>query len=170
MAWIRALVREPDVTDGARSIEQRLAALEARQEVLDALRAYSHAIDLGDREAWLDCFVPEGVFDVRSRLREYPRRRFVGREQLRTFIEGHSAPPEAHHKHLYLVEDIHLDGDTASASAYFVHLVDREGRPFMTSYGRYLDSLRLCEDRRWRIVKRIAEVEASDASVRASGR
>jgi hypothetical protein len=152
------------------SIEARLTALEQRQAVLDALHAYSKAIDLGDQEAWVGCFTADGAFDIRSHLPDYPAARHEGAAQLRVFIAGHSAPPAAFHKHLYVDPEIEIRGDTARAVGYFVHLVDRDERPVLLSYGRYLDQLHRCEDGRWRLVERIAEVHASDGSAQASRR
>jgi hypothetical protein len=156
--------------DEIAALAQRVEALEQRQAVLDALHRYSKAIDLGERAEWVDCFTEDGVFDIRSQLPDYPGERYAGVSELRAFIETHSSPPQAHHKHLYVDPDIEIEGGEARASAYFVHLIDRVARPAMISYGRYLDLLRYCPDERWRIAKRIAEVQASDSSARDSRR
>jgi ketosteroid isomerase-like protein len=149
-------------------LEARVAGLADRQAVLDALQAYSHAIDRGEEAAFLDCFTPDATFEVRSPLPGYPAAMHAGRVALADFIAAHSKPPAVHHKHLYVVPDIAVEGDRATAIAYFVHLVDREHRPATVSYGRYLDVLIRCEDGRWRILERVAEVQASEGSAAIS--
>src|SRR5262249_52425607 len=143
-------------------LRARLARLEDREAVAEAIRRYSHAIDAGEEAEWVDTFLPDGLFLVESGVAGYPERRFEGVEELRRFIASHSAPPEAQHKHLYLLPEIEIDGDEASVRGYFVHLLDRGGRPTMLSYGRYLDRLRRCPDGRWRFAERRAEVQASE--------
>ncbi len=150
------------------SLEERVALLEDRQAVLDTLQAYSHAIDLGEEEPWLDCFTADASFEIRSELPDYPVGRHDGTAALQAFIASHSKPPAVHHKHLYVVPTITVDGDRATAVAYFVHLLDRDGKPATVSYGRYLDVLIRCDDGRWRILERVSEVHASDNSAAAS--
>lgn len=152
----------PNVMTGgpAASLEARVAALEEQQGVLDALTAYSQAIDAGEQDAWLDCFTDDGTFEVVSHLPEYPGRLLEGREQLATFIAAHSSPPDVFHKHLVIQPRIVVDGDTASSVGAFVHLVDVKGDPVLRSYGRYVDRLVRGDDGTWRIARRRAEVEA----------
>lgn len=153
------------------TLEERVARLEAqiaetadRQAVLETLQAYSHAIDLGEEEAFLDCFTPDATFEVRSGLPDYPVQSHAGRDALAAFIAAHTKPPAFQHKHLYLDSQITVDGDRATAIAYFVHLVNDGPRPKTISYGRYLDVLIRSEDGRWRILERVSEVQASDNS------
>lgn len=149
-------------------LEERQGELEDRQAVLDTLQAYSHAIDLGEEEAFLDCFTPDATFEIRSELPDYPVAAHTGIEALKGFIESHTKPPAVHHKHLYVLPNIAVDGDRATAVAYFVHLVDQDHRPVLISYGRYLDVLIRCDDSRWRILERVSEVHASDGSAAIS--
>jgi hypothetical protein len=150
-------------------LEARLAALEAerdvareRDAVLATLHAYSRCIDSGDEAGWVDCFTSDGAFDMRSTVPGYPGRRVSGRAELQEFIAAHTGPPAVHHKHLYLMPEIVLEGTAATATGYVVHLVEAEGaRPELQAFGRYLDSLVRVEDGGWRIVERIVEVEAS---------
>jgi hypothetical protein len=149
-------------------LEARVAALEGaaaataeRDAVLVALLRYCRAIDLGHQAEWVDCFTAEGVFDVRSHLERFVPIRCDGRAQLEAFIARHTAPPEVFHKHIYLMPDIAVDDGTATAAGYFIHLIDHEGETVMQSYGRYRDRLTRCEDGRWRLVERVAHVEAT---------
>jgi hypothetical protein len=154
--------------DGGRdaTLEQRLELLEAERSILATLATYGHAIDYGAREEWLDCFDPLGAFEVR--LRGEVKARHDGREALARFIAGHTAMPEACHKHLLVEPRVHLDGGEARVESYFVRLDDdAEGRPVVHGFGRYLDRLARCDDGRWRFLERIAEIEAFDEGGRS---
>jgi hypothetical protein len=70
-----------------------LGLLEAEREVLRALYRYGHAIDYGDEQEWVDCFLPNGVYDLRfavkppnyNALKGTPTKRgvrHVGHEQI----------------------------------------------------------------------------------------
>jgi ketosteroid isomerase-like protein len=142
------------------SIEARIAALEEREDVLAVLAAYSHAIDAGDREAWVACFTDDAVFEVVSHLPEYADHTVEGRAELEAFIAAHSAPPDVFHKHLLIQPTVVVDGAVARSVGAFVHLLDVDGRPVMRSYGRYVDRLVKGPDGAWRIARRRAEVEA----------
>jgi len=149
------------------ALESRLAALEAERDegrrgraVLEALLRYSRCIDIGDEAGWVGCFTDDGVFEVRPLVAGVQGQRVEGREALEAFAAGHTGPPAVHHKHAYLMPEIEVDGDHASASGYLVHLVDVDGKPLVQSFGRYLDTLVADTDGAWRISERVVEVEA----------
>ena len=56
----------------------RIRALEAERAVLATLYRYGHTIGVGDEDGWLDCFAPDGVFDVRRRVVASPCGRVIG--------------------------------------------------------------------------------------------
>jgi len=164
--WL--IIRAPTrIIDGV-SLEDRVKALEEQQRVLETLYAYSHSIDRGDEEGWLECFTDDAVFEVRSQIPDYPIQRHQGTDALGAFIASHTKPPEVQHKHLYVDPQITVDGNRAGAVGYFVHLLDRDHKPAVVSYGRYLDKLVRAEDGRWRFVERVSEVHASENSAAAS--
>ncbi len=136
--------------------------------MLDTLHAYSHSIDLSDEKGWLDCFTEDAVFEVRSEIPDYPIQRHQGSEALAAFIASHTKPPAVQHKHLYVDPEITVSGDRAQAVGYFVHLLDRDHKPAVVSYGRYLDQLVRGADGRWRFARRVSEVHASENSAAAS--
>jgi ketosteroid isomerase-like protein len=150
------------------SLEERVRSLEERERVLETLHAYSHSIDRGDEEGWLECFTEDAVFEVRSQIPDYPIQRHQGTDALGAFIASHTKPPEVQHKHLYVDPQITIGGDRARAVGYFVHLLDRDHKPAIVSYGRYLDELVRGEDGHWRFVERVSEVHASEGSAAAS--
>jgi SnoaL-like domain len=155
-------------------VEARLNALEAERDaareraaVLEALHAYSHCIDTGDEAGWVDCFTVDGAFEMRSAAPGYPSRRVSGRSELEDFIAAHSGPPLVHHKHLYLMPDIAIEGTAATAIGYVVHLVEADGAlPELQSFGRYFDALVKADDDRWRIAERVVDVEATSGRQR----
>lgn len=143
-------------------LHRRLAALEDERAVVQTLFRYGHTIDYGRRAEWLDCFVEWGTFEVR--VRGELKARYEGRATLQRFIEGHSAIPDAYHKHLLVEPTVSVDGDEASAQSYFVRLDDDpDGAPRVHGFGRYVDRLVRGGDGRWRFLERIAELEAFDS-------
>ena len=146
-------------------LRAQVALLMAERAVLDTLYRYGHSIDYGLEEDWLDCFEPDGAFDVRYRVGAKPSRRYEGRDDLAAFIAAHSRAPHRWHKHLLSEPLVTVDGDRARARSYFARLdADNDGTPFVKAFGRYLDELVRGPDGRWRFVQRVAEVEAVAAS------
>ena len=146
-------------------LREQVALLMAERAVLDTLYRYGHSIDYGLEEDWLDCFEPDGAFDVRYRVGAKPSRRHEGPDGLTAFIAAHSRAPHRWHKHLLFEPLVTVDGDRARARSYFARLdADHDGTPFVRAFGRYLDELVRGPDGRWRFVERVAEVEAVAAS------
>ncbi len=151
------------------SVEERLAALEARVAAIDDERGvlanmyrYAHAIDYGLDGEWIDCFTEDGVFDQRRRPGFDPveGQRHQGRDALAAFIATHTQAPETYHKHLMVQPRIQVDGDHAATASFFLRLdEDPAGAPYILVFGRYRDSVRRCTDGRWRFEERIVEIE-----------
>src|SRR5579859_1571887 len=79
-----------------------------RLDILELFARYAWAFDSGDVEGFLDCFAPQAVYDL-------PRgRRYIGREQIRTYIEPATQNTNMigrqHH-----VDQIMVEGDTNRA-------------------------------------------------------
>ena len=79
------------------SVEERLAALEAKRAILYTLHAYGHAIDYGDERAFRDCWMPDALltysFDIaNARGSGEPRdaMRFEGRDAIAGFFRAHT--------------------------------------------------------------------------------
>jgi hypothetical protein len=140
------------------SLTERLERLEAERDVLATLYRYGHSIDYGLEEEWVDCFAQDGVFEVRRE--EPPGGRHAGHGELRAFVKQHSRAPAHYHKHLLIEPRVEVTGETATVTSYFVRLDRLDGEPIVRSFGRYRDRLVRCDDRAWRFVERIAEVEA----------
>ncbi len=151
-------------------ISARLNALEAERDITDTINRYSHAIDYGLDDDWLDCFTVDGSIEVRSTDRQVtpdgtgsppPTRegRYTGRQQLLGFIHAQSRPPDAWHKHVVSQTRIRLDAESATAISYLIRVDESAGRLRLYSMGRYIDTLVRSIDGRWRIAERIVDVE-----------
>lgn len=144
---------DADATD----LLQRLQRLEDERAILATLHRYAHSIDYGAEADWVDCFVEDGVFDVRRS--DPPGRRYEGRAALAEFVAAHTRAPEHWHKHLVLNPVVDIDGDVATSVSYLGRLDYLRGEPVIRSLGRYRDRLVRSADGRWRLQERIAEVE-----------
>ena len=152
-------------TPARASVEARLALLEAEREIMRTLHAYSHALDYGDEDARVDCWLPDGVIRWPP---PYPAS-FEGHEGMRTAFRGHSHAPRVWHKHLVADPRIDVTGDTAHVVSYFARLDQDEDGPYLRNFGRYLDVLQRCADGRWRFKERRAEAEATSPKPRPGG-
>jgi hypothetical protein len=146
-------------------LEGRLARLEARDEILELIARYSYTIDYHNKhdgldEGWVDCFAPDGVWDIRSGpyLGHHE-----GRDQLRDFIAGHVNTP-ADYQHLAISPRIAIDGDRAKVDSYLVRVEHGESGPKVDCFGRYTDEVVRCTDGRWRFQKRTIELDSTSAS------
>lgn len=144
--------------DTIERLEERVAVLETERSILRLLHTYGHSIDYGAADAWLDCFTEDGVFEVRRAAP--PGGIYRGREELRGFISAHTHAPDRWHKHLVVDPVIRSEGDAAEVDSYFVRLDRIDDLPTIRTFGRYRDSAVVGEDGRWRLARRIVEVEA----------
>jgi hypothetical protein len=153
----------------------QLTNLLDERSIQNTMFRYVQAIDYGREEDFVDCFTADGLLDMRrtpgadnskSILRGGTRHehgiRWTGPAQLKTFISGHSRPPEAYHKHFNGVPVIRLLGDAADAESYVFVLIRKEGSLGLLAFGHYLDKFVRCADGRWRIKERLLEIEARD--------
>lgn len=156
------------MTDTARitALEETVALLLAEREILRTISQYGHAIDSGDEGAWLDCFTEDGIFDVRRRALSGAGQaklpvRCVGRAELAGFAAAHSRPPARYHIHTVGSPHITVTDQQARVDSKFVRLdADADGAPVVASFGLYRDRFVRCADGRWRLMERIAEVQA----------
>jgi hypothetical protein len=154
------------MVDRLARIEERLQELEDREGIRDAIHRFGHALDYGPAEAWVDCFTPDGVFDIRTRkglpsYNEYPTVN-RGSEALLKLAMAHPVAPDEYHKHLTLLpEYIEIKGDTAKVRSYFIVIHEIKGPPETVHSGSYDDVFVRCPDGRWRIKERVVEVTGS---------
>jgi ketosteroid isomerase-like protein len=148
------------------TLEERLALLEAEREVMRTLHAYGYAIDYGDLEAFLDCWLPDASMYWPGQRYEAP---FEGKEGMRKAFNGHTHAPAVYHKHFVLDPRIEIEGDNARVESYFARIDNDWDGPYVRGYGRYVDVLRRCSDGRWRFKERRAEGEAASPRPRPDG-
>lgn len=121
-------------------------------EILNLYARYTHAIDGGLVQEWVNCFTKDGLFDR-------PRKKMSdkGTQQLTTFAEKHCNRPKTEtEKHVTTNVLIDVQGDTATGKAYLNVVVDRsakENQPRIRATGTYHDKLVKTPDG-WRFVSR----------------
>jgi len=155
------------------ALAARLDLLEAERAILHTLYRYGHAIDYGLEADWVDCFLPDGAYDLRFRAKPQAYNplkgtptplgaRHEGHAQIRAFVANHTRAPARWHKHVLVEPVIAVTGDTATVQSYFLRVDhEDEGRAAIRSFGRYLDRMKRCPDGQWRFVERVAEIEST---------
>lgn len=144
--------------DDTATLAARVQALEDREAIVATLMQYGHALDYGDREKLIDCFTDDAVRETRRP--DGSVNRWVGIKGTRDFANRHSHAPEIFHKHLVLNSLVELHGDTADVVSYMFRFDPGDGKPsFVWGMGRYLDQMRREPDGRWRIMRRVSEIE-----------
>jgi ketosteroid isomerase-like protein len=140
------------------ALRTRVQALEDRNAILDTLKQYGHALDYGDCDRLADCFTADTVRETRRP--DGSVNRWEGTAGTIDFASRHSHAPEIFHKHLVLNSLIELHGDIADVVSYMFRFDPRDAEPsFVWGMGRYLDTMRREPDGKWRIVRRISEIE-----------
>lgn len=126
------------------------ASFEDKFAIQELIARYSHSIDSGNYDAWVDCFAEDGAFQG-SRSG-----RFVGRAELKKFTEDFEARratmyPNVRHCVMNTVTDV--EGDKARSSSYLqVLITSQEGTKFAFC-GRYDDTF-VKVDGAWRFKER----------------
>jgi 3-phenylpropionate/cinnamic acid dioxygenase small subunit len=142
----------------------RLDRLESEQAIRETMVRYAQTLDYGDSAGWAACYTADGVFDVRRRGE--PMFRHEGSQALAEFAESHTSAPAVYHKHMLGMPSISLsdDGNTATASTYFMMVHESPAGPHVLVFGRYLDSFARA-DGAWQLAERIVDME--DVGTRA---
>jgi len=140
----------------------RLQVLEDERGILQTLYQYGHSMDYGPDPDFVDCFTPDGVWEVR--MRRIPDGGFTcsGGAEIAASLEAQTSvrAPALYAKHLLIEPRIVVDGGEASVDSYFVRIEPREDGPTqIVASGRYLDRLVRCDDGQWRFTRRIAEID-----------
>jgi 3-phenylpropionate/cinnamic acid dioxygenase small subunit len=146
--------------DTIAELAARLRRLEDESAIHATLYAYGASLDYGDREQFLDCFTADAEYIVAMRAGSVPGMELRGHDQLTGYFDRHTHAPTAWHKHVTTNPMIAVDGDTASATSYFLRVdaAGDAGPATVFASGRYQDSL-VRDGSRWRIRTRRCEVE-----------
>ena len=126
------------------SLEDRIAAIEAKDEIRELTARYCHGVVDGDAEAIVDLFCTDGTFRMRNSS-------FTGHDELRSMYEGGVGAKT--HKPFIQNHVIELDGPDEATGRCSVEIrifVDGEAK---TAAGHYLDRYRR-EGGRWRFAER----------------
>ena len=116
---------------------------EDREEMIELVARYNHAIDSRDAEAWADTFTEDGRFYVP------PNHDVRGREALIAFI-GSFGPPGGHHWTTNFLVDGDGNDATMLVESIFIRGSDAGGR------GRYVNTMKRVGGR-WKFAERKAE-------------
>jgi SnoaL-like domain len=151
-------------------LRRRVAVLEDRELVLEALYRYAHAVESGTDQDFVDCFTADAAFDIHYGDSPNPIPVHMGKrheegvlhegtEQLAAYIAGTRARV-AGNPQLRMLADpiISVDGDEATARSYLVGVMSANGSPVLMDLGRYGDRLRRVAPGEWRIAHRVVEV------------
>jgi uncharacterized protein (TIGR02246 family) len=144
------------------SLEERLRALEDREEINRLLVAYATALDARDMEAYAALFAREGEWMGGTGYGRTP-------EGIRSMLEEKLAPnppaPGPTHRHLVSNVAIELAGDRATAVSSWTLISRAHGDvPTLTLQGTYRDTL-VREDGRWRFASREAHTDIPDRPI-----
>jgi uncharacterized protein (TIGR02246 family) len=137
------------------ALEDRLRALEDREEIHRLFLAYAAALDARDMAAYAALFARDGSWWGGTGFARTP-------DGIRAMLEERLAPnppaPGPTHRHLVTNERIELDGDRATAVSTWTLASRAEGDvPELTLLGTYHDTL-VREDGRWRFGSREAHI------------
>jgi uncharacterized protein (TIGR02246 family) len=146
------------------ALEDRLRALEDREEIHRLFMAYAAALDARDMGAYAALFARDGEWTGATGHGRTP-------DGIRAMLEERLAPnppaPGRTHRHLVANEQIELAGDRATAVSTWALVSRAEGDvPELTLLGTYRDTL-VREDGRWRFAGREAHVDIPDRSLAA---
>jgi uncharacterized protein (TIGR02246 family) len=117
---------------------------EDRDEILQLMYRYNHAIDSGDAPGWAATFTADGVFDVAGRL-------MSGRDELIAFASSVHG-----YRHTVVNPVIDVAGDAATVRAYFVVFTGTA----LAGIGTYQDEVVRTPDG-WRFAKRVSTPDAA---------
>jgi len=132
------------------------------EDIRQLLTRYNLAIDLGDPDAWVACFTPDGVFECVGVPEGSPMGgRHVGRDGLHFYATRHYATTKGHARHWNWNLDIDIDAeaDTATMRCYLLALsVGRQRPSVINGTGIYEDTLRKV-DGHWLFASRLITVD-----------
>jgi SnoaL-like protein len=143
-------------------LAERLQVLEDERAVLQTFHQYGHSMDYGPDADFVDCFTPDGVWDVRKRNEPGTSFKHCGHDEITASLAGQTSgrAPMRYTKHIVVDARIVLTGNEASVESYFLRIEPRDAAPTqIVASGRYVDRMVRCEDGRWRFTHRIAEID-----------
>ncbi len=144
------------MTNSTPSVEQRLNQLEDRFAIEDLLARYAWALDTGDVDALVDCFLPDAVL-IEDVFEEADHWR--GHAELRRLGEHYRGVPNfpgrQHH-----VTQIRIEGEGARrAVRSFVFVSECRGEPpYLVRFAGYYEDQVVKQDGVWRFRERLVRL------------
>lgn len=138
-------------------MERVLRELVDERAVVKALYGYAHGLDYGPEEQFVDVFTPDGSW--RRRPGRRPERQFSGRDAITQMYRDHVHAPEYYHKHVVANPVVEVSGNTATARSYLILVAEHPSGPYVRAFSRCFDQFVRCDDGRWRLLSREAEME-----------
>ena len=126
------------------SIEEKIAALEAKDEIRELTARYCHAVTDGDSEAIVDLFCKDGSFRMRKKV-------VSGEAELREFYGGGVGGQT--HKPFIQNNVVELTSATEATGRCSVEIRIVDKGEAYTCAGHYIDSYRK-EGGKWRFADR----------------
>jgi uncharacterized protein (TIGR02246 family) len=126
-----------------------VSLLEDRAAIHDLFTRYCCALDNGEVETVVGCFIEDAVL-------KSPVIDIRGRDEIRAFAGRFAAQRAAGTQFRHMVTNIAvtIDGDRATATAYLLVLISKDGGHRTLPPGRYECEL-VKEDGQWRFSRRI---------------
>lgn len=125
------------------TVEERLARLEAKDEIRELTARYCHAVTDGDPERIVSLFCSDGVFRAHTSAP-------TGYAELRAFYEAVAGQT---HKPFIQNHVIEFEDDNSASGRCSVEIRVMQGGQAHTQAGHYLDRYRR-EDGAWRFAER----------------
>jgi ketosteroid isomerase-like protein len=150
-----------DLTSLVAQLVARVQRLEDEREITRVLTSYGLAVDMGDAERCADLYTADTVIDLG------PTSQFAGKAGARQLVldERHQEiVGRCAHTMGPFVVDVHVDGDTATATGYVrVYVSDRDMRnPRLWRIGYTTFELRRSGST-WQIAKRLSRSLGAEA-------
>jgi len=130
---------------------RKLQMLLDRQEILDVVHRYCHAVDRFDREMLLSVYHPDAIDDHGLYI--------GGREGFADWAFAHHEQHQISHHHMVFNHSCELDGDVAHCETYWLFFGENRVKPDTLSVGRYLDRMEK-RNGRWAVVNRVCITES----------
>jgi len=143
-------------------LEGRLRVLEDREEIRNLLQEYRRTLDIRDMHAFSHLYAQDGTWTGASGTATGPQ---AIHDMLVDVLPDNPPAPASTLWHWITDPAIAVDGDTATAESFWMHVRRGEGdTPLLPTLGHYQDDL-VREDGRWRFqLRRVTRLIPEDPS------
>lgn len=147
---------------GVEELRERLTRAEDLLAIHDLMHRWCNSIDYGRPNDYADCFVEDGVLELRNPPRFPQNPPYEGRAAILAFVsETVGKPDSPYMKHIPSSPLISFDGDEADVVSSVTGIRQSPSGDLVVHVAaRYTDRMARCPDGRWRLRKRVIEVES----------